>query len=195
MVVLDQATARLPLPDIARAAVAGGADLVQVREKSLDRGHLREVAKQVIESVGNSLLVSINADATLAGELGTHLHLPEHADFDRESLPLDPSAIVGRSIHSANGPGASDLDYLLLGNLFETSSKPGKAGLGAAVFSEIASQLSLPVLAIGGIRPETVAIAFKAGAFGVAVSSFVNSSDDPERAARQIGEQIDRWKS
>jgi thiamine-phosphate diphosphorylase len=195
IVVLDQATALLPLPEVARAAIAGGADLVQVREKSLDHVRLRQVAREVISAIGDPLLVSLNTDAALASDLGTNLHLPEHAEFDQSATPLNAAALVGRSIHGAAAAVEAEVDYLVLGNLFDTASKPGKSGLGVERFAAIVRRSALPVLAIGGIRPETAEIALEAGADGLAVSSHVNASDDPERAAREIKEAIDKWKS
>lgn len=194
MVVLDRATARCPLPDVARAALSGGADMVQVREKDLDTNALRVIVEAVIEAVSDPAYVSINGDGALAAELRTSLHLPERSEVSRSSLRLNDRVLLGRSVHSADARWFSDeVDYVTLGHLFETASKPGKPGLGADSFADIAQRFSVPVLAIGGIRPETVSTAFGAGAQGVAVSSYVNSAMVPARAAREIGDQIDAW--
>ena len=194
MVVLDQPSAQHPVADVARAAINGGADLVQVREKNLDRNTLRALVISVLAAVGDPRHVSINGDAPLAAELGINVHLPERVEGDRMSLELRENALLGRSIHSADRAWtAAETDYLILGNLLETASKPGKAGLGAARFSDIARQQKAPVLAIGGIRPDTMHVAREAGAFGVAVSSYVNAANDPERATRAIKDLLDSW--
>jgi thiamine-phosphate diphosphorylase len=195
IVILDQATALMSVPEVARAALAGGADMVQVREKNLGQAELKRLARAVVAAAGDPLLMSINTQAELASELGTNLHLSELADFDPARTLLHPSAIAGKSIHGAGEFECSDLDYLLLGNLFDTTSKPGKSGLGAVGFAEVAGLQRLPVLAIGGVRPDNVTVAIESGAYGVAVSSYVNASDNPERAAREIRDQVDRWTS
>lgn len=196
MVVLNQSEAKRTLPEVAKAAISGGVDLVQVREKLLERDALRRLAESVVEAVGGPDLVSINSDIALAMELSTSLHLPEAVDGDWTSIKLAPSVILGRSIHSADCLWSTDqVDYLALGNLFKTGSKRGSPGLGLEAFAAIVEQLpiGLPVMAIGGIRPETVEPAFAAGASGVAVSSYVNSAADPEQAAREVRRQIDAW--
>ena len=194
MVVLDRTTARRPLPDVARAAISGGADMVQIREKDLNTHALRSIVEAVIEAVSGAANVSINGDPALAREFGTSLHLPERIEGDRTNLLLDERALLGRSLHSEDIDwSAEEVDYLILGNVLETVSKPGKPGLGVNCFAAMVCRFSVPVLAIGGIRPETVSIAFEAGAYGVAVSSYVNSAEDPARAAREIRDQIDAW--
>lgn len=168
--------------------------MVQVREKQLNREELRILAKTVIEATGDSLLVSINSDVALAVELQTNVHLPEAGCTERERTGLNELALVGRSIHAPYCACDDDqLDYLMLGNLFETASKPGKPGLGTSGFEAIVRTSRNAVIAIGGIQPDNVAEARAAGAYGVAVSSYVNSAADPARATYQIRRELDKW--
>jgi thiamine-phosphate diphosphorylase len=192
VVILDQEGARYDIAEVAASAIRGGADIVQIREKTLAEAEVALIAIRVIEAIGDPLRVAVNGFPAIAAQLGTHLHLPEAMTLDRDELDLSPGALLSRSIH---GPApALDADYAILGSLFETSSKPGKAGLGCERFEQLARVCPIPVLAIGGIEPERVRDVIRHGGNGVAVRSYVISAADPERAARNIKRELDAWK-
>jgi len=83
------------------------------------------------------------------------------------------------------------VDYVVLGNILETGSKPGLVGIGYGAIPAAVGRFGKPVLAIGGMQPGTVAPAISAGARGLAVRSFVIGAEDPEAAARAIRKEID----
>lgn len=191
VVILDRAGARYGIAEVARAAVCGGADVIQVREKELASDELANFVETVIAATGGPDRVAVNSHPEIAARLGTHLHLPDSFPFDPTSIELAPGALISGSIH---GPlTRPDLDYAILGNVFETDSKPGKAGLGTAALRQIVDASTCPILAIGGIGPSTIGSVMASGAYGVAVRSYVIGSDDPEDAARTIRTEIDRW--
>jgi thiamine-phosphate diphosphorylase len=192
VVILDREGARSDIAELAASAIQGGADVIQIREKELPESAVAEIAGQVVEAVGDPLRVAVNGYPSVAAQLGTHLHLPEGMTLDRETVRLAPVALLSRSIH---GPApALDADYAILGNLFETASKPGKAGLGLELFEEIARTRPVPVLAIGGIEPANIGDVLRHGGYGVAVRSYVIAADDPERAAREIKQELNSWR-
>ena len=158
-----------------RRAAAAGIDLVQIRETGLtDRalGNLVERAVEAALGKPTRILVNDRVDIALAhGADGVHLkgesvpaaRVREHAGADW---------IVGRSIHGleegrevAAGGG---LDYVSLGTVFATASKPGRRPLGAGLLRQTAAALPLPVLAIGGVTRERVTEIAVSGAAGVA---------------------------
>jgi thiamine-phosphate diphosphorylase len=189
VVILDRAGARYDVADVAVAAIRGGADVIQIREKTLPEAEVSSIAARVIEMVGDRLRVAVNGFPSIACELGTHLHLPEVMTLDRDNVSLAPGALLSRSIHDPAPVVAAD--YLILGNLLETGSKPGKAGLGFERFEELARASSAPVLAIGGIEPGQVKNVLRHGGYGVAVRSYVIGANHPERAAREIRRELD----
>jgi thiamine-phosphate diphosphorylase len=74
-------------------------------------------------------------------------------------------------------------DFVLLGNVYDTGSKPGQPGGGTDLIVEVVRACRLPVIAIGGITPERVAAVLEAGAYGVAVLSGILAASDPGAAA------------
>lgn len=191
VVILDQAGARHDISEVAVAAIRGGVDIVQVREKWLPPEDVVEIAKLVISAVSDPTRVAVNGYPEIAADLGTHLHLPDEFMFDRASSKLASGALVSSSIHGhCHDLGA---DYVILGNVLPTASKPGKAGIRYQEFERVVRDCPCPVLAIGGIGPAHVAEVMKRGAHGVAVRSFVIESDHPEQSARAIRTEIDRW--
>ena len=191
VVVLDRAGCREEIGEVAAAALRGGADIVQIREKDAGESEVEALSRQVIAAVGGPARIAINGRPALAAGLGTHLHLPECHEIPADGLELGRGKLLSRSIH---GP-APDLraDYAVLGNVLETGSKPGKPGLGFETFGEYARTVPRPVLAIGGIKPGDVAPVLAAGAYGIAVRSYVIGSPDPERAAREFRMELDKW--
>jgi thiamine monophosphate synthase len=191
-VILDRAGARYDVAEVAAAAIRGGADVIQVREKALPEPEVSRIVSRVVAAVGDPLRVSVNGFPAIAAELGTHLHLPEALVLERKEAGLAPGMQLSRAIH-APAP-ALDADYAILGNLLETGSKPGKAGLGFERFEGIARVCPVPVLAIGGIQPGQIDAVLRHGGFGVAVRSYVIGADDPERAAREMKQELDAWE-
>ena len=192
MLVTDRgATGGRSLVEVVSAAVDGGADAVQVREKDLADGDLRELVTRVKEAVAGRALVLVNGRSSIAVETGVGLHLPAGAP-----APLRQFPVWGRSVHSPGeaarraeeGPG-----YLLVGHVFETESKPGLAGRGPVLVRGTAAAAGrVPVLAIGGIDESNAGDVIDAGAAGVAVRGAILHAREPGEAARSIREAVDR---
>ena len=166
MLVTDRrATGGRSLVEVVSAAVEGGADAVQVREKDLADGELRELVTRVQGAVAGRALVLVNGRASVAVETGAGLHLPADAP-----APLRRFLVWGRSVHSP-GEAARRAEegsvYLLVGHVFETESKPGLPGRGPGLVTETAAAAgSVPVLAIGGIDERNAGDVIDAGAAG-----------------------------
>jgi len=190
VVVLDRAGCYLPLTDVATLALAGGADIIQIREKQLDERQLRAEIEAVLSAVTDPSRISINGRPDLSREYHTHLHLPEIVPIPDRWLE---DRLISRSVHFPLDQHINGVDYLVLGNLLPTGSKPGLPGIGFDDFRAAVSGLNTPVLAIGGMEPGTVAPSLDAGAFGVVVRSAVIGALDPLSAALAIRKEIDAW--
>ena len=191
VVVTDRHTARHPLPVVAERAISGGADVIQVREKDLDRHDLAELTKSVLAAVGEPARVMVNGPVEVARELGVGLHLPEQAQFPPEEV-LSELPLIGRSVHSPESAELSRLVHVLIaGHVFPTGSKPGEPPLGVGGLAGIAQAAMAPVLATGGITPDKVGSVLAAGASGIAVLSAINNAHDPESAARAFKQSLE----
>jgi thiazole tautomerase (transcriptional regulator TenI) len=193
MLITDRRTAGMPLPDLATAAVDGGVDAVQVREKDLSTGELRDLVSEVRDAVAGRAFVLVNGDVDVARTLGVGLHLPEHASSvvdARRNLP--GGTLVGRSVHDPEAAALeASADYLIAGHVYPTPSKPGLAALGLAHFADIVSAARHPVLAVGGIDAHVIGEVLARGAHGVAVISAISHASDPRLAALRLRSEID----
>ena len=191
------------LPGRVASAIAGGVDVVQLRDKDLPGGALLELAA-ALRSVcaGRAwLLVNERVDvAVAAGADGVQLGeaaLPTPlARAMLDDAIVGNAAIIGRSVHSVDGAlAAADggADFLLVGTMFATGSHPGEEPSGPGLLRRIgAAGVGLPLLGIGGITADNVGAVLDAGAVGAAVISSVLGSADPECAARRLkGAMID----
>ncbi|MDN7023782.1 thiamine phosphate synthase [Methanoculleus sp. FWC-SCC1] len=183
--------------ELARLAVAGGADAVQLRDKSLSCRSLLTAAREVrvvTAEEGALFIVNDRLDVALAaGADGVHLgqsDLP--VECARRLVP--PEFIVGVSVRCADEAVravAGGADYVALSPLFATGSKADAgAGHGLAALASIRSAVGVPVLAIGGIGQRNVREVIAAGADGVAVISAVVAAEDVAAAARGLKAQI-----
>ena len=194
VVILDRAGCLLPIANVAAQAIAGGADVIQIREKKLSTEELVALAEDIIDAVGDPKLVSINSNPEAAKVLSTHLHLPEQSENEVDGLALEADRLVSRSIHHPSVfEEAKDADYMILGNIFETTSKAGLAGIGTEPLALLSATTATPILAVGGIEPSNIGTVMHAGAHGVAVRSYIIGSEMPEAATRAIREEIDKW--
>ena len=180
------------LPQRVAAAVAGGVDMVQLRDKELPGGALFEQAMELREVVQDLALLLVNERADVAAASCSHgVQLGEAAlatELVRAIVGGD--AIIGRSVHSVDGAkdaAAAGADFLLVGTMFATRSHPGEEPSGPGLLERIrAAGVSVPLLAIGGITADNIAQVMAAGASGAAVITSVLASDDPEVAARLL---------
>jgi thiamine biosynthesis protein ThiS len=188
MLVTDRRSASVPLPDLATRAIAGGVDLIQIREKDLAAPELRSLAIEVLDAVGDRRRVTINGVPEIARELEIGLHLPEMLVSGAEA-DVHP---LSRSVHSADTAGESGwVDFVVVGHVHPTRSKTGLQPLGLEGLAQIVTAAPVPVIAIGGISPERVRCILAAGAFGVAVQSAINDSADPEAAAWKFRQALE----
>lgn len=191
------------LSDLARAAVAGGVTLLQLRDKTSDTRTLVDRARAVraaIEGSGVPLLINDRVDVVLAaGADGVHLGQGDLHPNDARRL-LGPKAIVGMTVKTT--AQADELfrlpaDYACIGGVFATVSKDnpdppiGLDGLARVAFrARLAA--GIPVGAIAGIDAANAASVIGAGVGGVAVISAIFAAQDVEPAARRLRTAVDQ---
>jgi len=192
MLVTDrkQAGSR-PLTEIVDAAIEGGVNAVQLRDKDLPPGDLLALARQLRGVCGTRALLIVNDRvdvALLSGADGVQLgetSLPVGAV--RALLP--PSMLVGRSVHSVRDARQAELDgadYLLAGTLFASPSHRDVVPAGTQLVRELTTRVSIPVLGIGGITADNAADCWEAGAAGLAVISAIFRDENPRAAAARL---------
>ena len=184
-----------PLEAVIGAALDGGVNLVQLREKDLSARELWAVAIRLRElTEGRALfLVNDRLDVALAaGADGVHLaghSLPPAA----ARAVLGPARVLGCSVHDlaeAEAAAAGDPDYLLVGTLYPSRSKPGREAAGPALVQDLRGAVEAPLLGIGGITAHNAREALYAGARGVAVISAIMAARDPAAAAAKLREAL-----
>ena len=183
------------------AAVSGGVDMVQIREKDLPGGELLKLALKLRSITGGKALLVINdrLDVALAAD-ADGLHLPEDSLAVHDARRVVPSHfLVGKSVHDTTGASVAageGADYLVLGTIFATSSKPGAETGGPDLVSNVTRLVDPPVLAIGGVDSHSVASVIEAGAKGAAVVSAILGAVNPEKATRDLKQSmIAAWKA
>ena len=199
--VTDPKRMRGGLARVVRAALHGGVDWVQLREKSGPALKLYEDAMEILPTaaeLGAGVSVNDRADVALAtGADGIHLaarSLPPGAA--RALMP--PSMVLGVSVHSleeARTAVNAGVDYVTFGHLYPTSSKPGLPPRGVRELAEIVESVEVPVLAIGGITTSNVREVLATGAGGIAVISTILAAEDPGSAARELRRAVDSVSS
>jgi len=184
------------------AAVAGGADWVQLRERALPARELLAWADAVSAAARAAagrerrvrILVNRRVDVALAAEAdGVHLGFDAMAAAQARAL-LGAGRLVGVSAHAAAelaAAAAEGADYAHLAPIFAPFSKaPERPALGLAALAA-SRDAGLPVLAQGGIDAARAADAVRAGAAGVAVTGAVLGAADPGAAARALRAALD----
>jgi thiamine-phosphate pyrophosphorylase len=192
------------LAELTRLVVAGGATLIQLRDKHGSTRRMIEEAraiKAVLASTGVPLVINDRVDVALAAEAdGVHVGQDDMRVEDARRL-LGPTAVIGLSIKTvaqANAAPRDRLDYVGVGGVYATASKDnpdppiGIAGLRDIVAALRARRRDLPICGIAGIDAGNAAPVIAAGADGVAVISALSAQNDPEGAARQLRAIVDQ---
>lgn len=201
-VITDEALSHgLTHAEIARRAIAGGADVIQLRDKRMGSRELLNSAVQIralTKKAGVLFIVNDRLDIALScGADGVHLGQDDMpARLARPLCP--PGFIIGVSagtLEEAVQAVRDGADYIGLGPICYTGSKKDAGPVcGFNLITQVKKNVSLPVVAIGGIGPDNVQDAIAAGADGLAVISAVVSQDDIALAAKRLKSLIDGAK-
>jgi thiamine-phosphate pyrophosphorylase len=166
-----------PVVEQCGEAVRAGVDMIQIRERDLDGRSLTSLVADLVRltrGTATRVVVNDRLDVALAcGADGVHLRGDSIPPASARSI-APPGFLIGRSVHhEAEAKAvAPDVDYLIAGTVFPSSSKSGLTEwLGVEGLARICRSVSLPVLAIGGITPDRLAGVAMAGAAGVAAIS------------------------
>jgi len=185
--------------DIARAAINGGARMLQLRDKLRDKGEQLPLGIALRDlCAANEALLIINDHADLAAALG-----PDHVGLHvgQTDLPvaearkiLAPGQVLGRSnreidlIIESQQMGA---DHVAFGAMYTTTTKQvTRAPQGPERLRAARAAAQVPLVAIGGITAENVAPVVEAGADAICVTAAVGSAANPEAAASELTEAI-----
>jgi thiamine-phosphate pyrophosphorylase len=181
------------LPTLLRGAISGGVDIVQLREKHLPDEELASIARAartLCESLGVLLIVNDRPwVAREAGADGIHVGQDDIPVADVREL-VGPDMLIGLSTHSPEQIDAVDVsvvDYIGVGPIHETPTKPGRPAVGTELIRYAAAHAPVPFFAIGGLHEGNLADALAAGATRVCVLRAITGAGDPERAARALG--------
>lgn len=184
--------------DVAAAAIRGGAECLQLREKGLSDRELLSRAREFVRICrdgGALAVINDRCDIAIAAEAdGVHIGQDDMPiDVVRGLLP--PAMLLGVSTHTAaqavSVSGAA-LDYVAIGPMFSTDTKPRDFVAGIEVLAEVRSSIRLPVVAIGGIDANRAPGVVAAGADCLCVCTSVIASEEVEVRARQIRAMMDQ---
>ncbi len=183
--------------ELAAAALAGGATILQLRDKAATTRRLLGMAARTLaitRRAGLPLIINDRVDVTLAVDAdGVHVG-PDDVPVAVARRLLGPNKVVGASagtVAEAQVAERDGADYLGVGNVFGTSSKPDAGSpIGIEGLRRIAHAVRIPVVAIGGITPANALDAIRAGAAGVALISAIMAAQNVEEATRQIVDVI-----
>lgn len=166
------------------------ADFIHIREKSKPVSAIMEIVSNLVDSgvQKNKLVINDRLDVALLNQI-PNLHLPGHGFSIEKVKGFAPSLKIGRSIHSLEEAiecEKAGADYLLFGHVFATNSKANITPRGVNQLAEICQAVQIPVIAIGGIVPNTISELIGVKLSGVAVMSYVIASEDPAHSLQNI---------
>jgi len=190
------------LSELVRAATAGGVDVVQLREKHLSDDALTQLALELAAACQQSdalLILNDRPDLAVAGGAdGVHVGQDDMPVEDARAL-LGDEMLIGLSTHSEaqidaareSARAGSGADYIAVGPVHETPTKPGRPAVGAKLVSYAAAHAGeLPFFAIGGLDRSNLDQVIAAGAERAVVLRAIAAASDPQRAARELREQL-----
>jgi thiamine-phosphate pyrophosphorylase len=182
--------AREDLESLLEAAVRGGVDIAQIREKELSDAELLprlEQAREVTRRLGIPLVVNDRPDLAVLCEA-------DYVHVGQDDLPVEEARgfgiRVGQSAHAAAEIDRTTADYLGVGPVYATPTKEGRLAVGVELVHYAAARAQVPWFAIGGIDEKSVKVVVAAGARRIAVVRAIGDAPDPERAARALRDAL-----
>jgi thiamine-phosphate pyrophosphorylase len=185
-----------PLRNVLAAALAGGVDIVQLRDKHAGERELlaaAEVARELCDEHGALLILNDRPDLVRTARAdGCHV--------GQDDMPVEaaralagPNALVGVSTHTPQQiDGAADADYIGVGPVHATPTKPGRHAVGLDLVRYAAEHAPMAFFAIGGIDASNAAAVVAAGASRIAVVRAIAEAADPREAAASLRTMLTR---
>jgi thiamine-phosphate diphosphorylase len=166
--------------------------MIQLRLPDEGARTLVDVARVLVATVGIPVVIHARADVAMAsGAAGVHLGVHDLPVNDVRRI-LGENFLIGRSVATAADLAqARNADYITLGPVFAADARRPEPTIGISSFESLVQEITVPVVAIGGISAETALSAMRAGASGVAMISGIFGASDPERAAREVRAAIE----
>jgi thiamine-phosphate pyrophosphorylase len=178
--------ARRDLVELVEAAVSGGVDIVQIREKDLPDAELLRVLQEMralTRRLRVPLVVNDRPDLAVLAE-ADYVHLGQ------DDLPVEAARrfglLVGQSTHAQSELDATEADYAGVGPVYETPTKEGRPAVGLGYVHYAAEHARVPWFAIGGIDETNVRDVVAAGAERIAVVRAITEAPDTEHAAAAL---------
>jgi thiamine-phosphate pyrophosphorylase len=183
------------LAGVLAPALAGGVDVVQLRDKTATDEQLlaaAQIARRLCDGAGALLILNDRPDLVAAtGADGCHVG-QDDIDVAAARALAGPQALVGRSTHSPGDiAAAGDADYIGVGPVHATPTKPGRPAVGLDLVRHAAGHAPVPFFAIGGIDAGNVGAVLAAGARRIAVVRAIAEAADPRAAAAHLRAALD----
>ncbi len=187
------------LKEIVQKAITGGVTMVQLREKNATtREFIQEALaiKVILKHHNVPLIINDRVDVALAVDAdGVHIGQNDMSWRMTRRL-LGPDKLIGLSVESVEQleeANKADIDYIGISPVFTTPTKEElETGLGLKGTAKIANKSVHPSVAIGGIKPDNAAEVLNTGVNGISMVSAICSAEDPEAAARELAEIVEK---
>ena len=190
------------VPHVTEQLVLGGVDLIQLRAKKLPLAAVAELGKKmraIIPSDGREarVLFILNDHPELVSEMGADgIHVgQDDLSVANARAQAGAEVLVGKSTHSLNQAIAAEkegADYIGVGPIYATPTKPDYVPVGPALIGQVSSAVRVPQFCIGGINEQTLPEVLAAGALRVVIVSALLQSRDIPAYCRRVREKLDR---
>ncbi len=195
-VLISSSIATKSVIETAKLVIDGGADAIQLREKTISDSEFSSLAREVhdITTKRGSLLI-INDRVHIAREINADgVHLGQHdMSVSRAREIIGNEKIIGVSTHNiiqARQAQKDGADYIAIGPIYPTRTKGHEPSIGIEVIKKISGTVSIPIIAIGAITLENLDEVLKAGASRVAVCSAIIGSKDIYSSTKRYKEKL-----
>src|SRR6202171_134168 len=182
---------------IVEAALEGGANVIQLRKKTMPKGEQYTIAlalRRLTLLHDALLIINDHADIAIAADAdGVHLGQDDLSPSVVRQLPGFQGRLIGRSTHSLEQARAAieeGADYIAVGPVFPTPTKAGRPAVGTGLVSEVAAIVDRPFVAVGGVGHDNAPVVIGAGARAVAVVRAVYDAADPGGAGRRAPQTV-----
>jgi thiamine-phosphate pyrophosphorylase len=195
-VLISSSIVTKSVKETSRLVIDGGADAIQLREKTISDSEFISLAGEVrdITTKRGSLLI-INDRVHIARKInadGVHLGQQDMSALEARNI-IGDEKIIGVSTHNviqARQAQKDGADYIAIGPIYPTSTKDHKPSVGIEIIREISRTVSIPFIAIGAITLDNLDEILKAGASRVAVCSAIIGAKDIYSTTRQFKEKL-----